>query len=208
MSEFSYAKALLNLRKEISYNYEMTINKNEVIKKAAPAAKVKAEWPTAIKAFYSELNGVNMHWTHANFENQAKVCGKVKLLDIDSMNTDGNGLVWFEHTPIDSPLRNFKLIDFFADEAAVGFFESANSNPEMHLYLFEGMPMPLGLDLEGYIKLLCQTRGFYYWQQAILALKNNQDNQESANFKLYMPQIFPEFKFEDFAALYQSVRIG
>lgn len=207
MTKYSYSEALGNLRKEIGNNYDLVRKKNDLVKKPASHENIKPDWPETLQVFFSEVNGVNIHWQHFNFEDKPNVCGKINLLSAKKVADYGKGLIWFDKTPVDSSLKNFRILDFFADEASVGFFESDKTKDEMHLFNFEGSPIPLGINFEGYIRLLCEARGFFYWQQVLIDFKTNKENQESIDFKIYMPLIFPDFNIEDFKKKYQSLKI-
>ena len=40
----------------------------------------------------------------------------------------------------------------------------------------------------------------------LIAIKTNKDNSEAANFRTQMPEIFPNFKYEEFVALYNKLK--
>ena len=207
MSSFSYLASLRKLAKDIQANYDMIREKIELVKKPAAAKDVLQTWPVPLRSYFSEMNGCTIHWRHFNFEDKPHVCGSVGLQSADKVARNGKGLIWFDHIPKDSALRHFRIVDFFVDEAAAGFFDN-DFHGEMHLYFFEGDPQPLGVDFEGYVKLLCEARGFFYWQQVLVAFQEGSENQESKDFKTYMPLIFRGFSFDDFAAMYDSLQIG
>lgn len=205
---YSYLKSTLALVKEIQYNYELIVDKIKVDKKPSPPKFVSNTWPVAIQEYYAQMNGSEIYWSHSKFKDQPSMSGRIRILDAETLAKDSKGIVWFDHTPQDDPLRKFKLIDFFADEAAVGFYEGDHPNDQMYLYFFEGDPLPLGVDFEGYHKLLCESRGLFYWQQVLRAIIDRKDNQESKDFKLYMPQVYPEFSYEAFLSKYNSLKIN
>lgn len=194
-----------NMQDDIEDNYELNIMNSSLYKSLSNNDDISPLWPDSIKTFYSQLNGVITHWIHSDNKNDPSITGHVKLLSAKDVGSIGRDIIWFDHTPTNDPLRLFKIIDFFMDEAAVGFYE--NGDEEMYLYQFEGSPAPLGVNFEGYIRLLCEAKGFFYWQQVLLALKTKKENLESKNFKTYMPQIFPDFRYDDFVKLYEEVKI-
>jgi hypothetical protein len=63
--------------------------------------------------------------------------------------------------------------------------------------------------MEGYIQLLYMARGFGYWQQTLLWLQGNPEGNPNTveEFKTYMPKVFPDFKWEEFVALYEKVKL-
>jgi hypothetical protein len=205
MSNNSYSTAINDLAAAIAANQQLIVEKNEVVLQGAPNAVVPAAWPAAVKQLYNEMNGAALQWRPVGYEDKPWVCGKVNLLPAEQAAVDGKGLVWFDHTPADSILRHFKLLDFFADEAAVGFVEGGSD--ELFLYLFSGEPLPLKINAEGYCQLLAAAHGFFYWQQVLVAIQQGTDNQEQQDFKTYMPQLFPGFNFDQFVNLYQNLQL-
>jgi hypothetical protein len=205
--QYSYLKSSLAMVKEIQYNYELIVDKIKVDKKPAPSKFISNTWPRSIQEYYAQMNGSEIFWSHSKFKAQPRISGCIRILDAETLSKDSKGIVWFDHTPQDDPLRKFKLIDFFADEAAVGFYEGDHPNDQMYLYFFEGDPLPLGVDFEGYHKLLCESRGLFYWQQVLRAILEGKENQESIDFKLYMPQIHSGFSYVAFANKYNSLKI-
>jgi hypothetical protein len=202
MSRFSYVEALSTFRKQLRDNVRLIKKKNEIDEK--PGA-CDPRWPEDLRAFYSEMNGATIHYLHLKRKNEPRVSGHVKLLPAAQAASGGEGLVWFSHTPAGSPLRRFKLVDFFVDEAAVGFYEGGDG--EMHLYEFAGDPTPLGVRFEGYVRLLCEARGYFYWQKALVALKGGPASQEADDFREAAPELFPDFQWARFTDLFESVRI-
>ena len=57
------------------------------------------------------------------------------------------------------------------------------------------------------MKLLGETKGFLYWQKTILDYLNGTESSETKNFKKEMPKLFPEFDYDKFIELYESLRI-
>ena len=97
------------------------------------------------------------------------------------------------------------LLDHFYNEAAVGLYLK---QPERGLFYFEfdGNPQPLYLNFKGYLQMLKYTRGFAYWQLAILTLANNNTLTLTDKYK-NVSKIFPDFSIEGLTELFQSLRI-
>ena len=111
-----------------------------------------------------------------------------------------------------SYMHNLWMLDYFIPEACIGFFMAEpGQKPDDELYYlyFEDEPQGLNVDMDGYVQLLYQARGFAYWQLALLFLQTNRKRKvpEVEEFKKYMPLIFPDFKWEEFVALYEKVKI-
>lgn len=202
-----YLNALQSLKKEIGSNYDMIRKRNDLNQKAAPDKLISPNWPIEIQSYFKEVNGMDVHWRHFDFQDKPNVCGKINLQKADKLGNLGKDIVWFNSTPIDSPLRKFKIIDFFADEASVGFFEGDKKSEIMYLFLFDDKPLPLNINFKGYIDLLREARGFFYWQQVLVAQLTKKENQESLDFQFFMPKIFPDFKFDSFLKKFQKVKV-
>lgn len=204
-NKYSFKTSIKNMQDDIEDNYDLGIINSNLYESLPNSEDISPTWPDFIKSFYSELNGVITRWIHTANKDNPMITGHIKLLSAKDVASIGKDIIWFNHTPANDPLRLFKIIDFFIDEAAVGFYE--NSDGEMYLYQFEASPVPLGVNFEGYIRLLCEAKGFFYWQQVLLAIKTKKESSESKNFKTYMPQIFPNFRYDDFVKLYDEVKI-
>ncbi len=134
--------------------------------------------------------------------------GMVKILPLSQIIQDWEGIVYFSDTDKDDPIRNFYPVDFFVDEACVGIYAGSDQTTSLYLYDFQEAPYRLDLDMEGYLKMILLSRGFFYWQDAIRAIRSGADNPQSERFKKYMPELFPDFKFEDFVATYEQLRLS
>ena len=109
-------------------------------------------------------------------------------------------------------LCGLTIIDSFLSEACVGFYfakKGAKPIDELYYLYFEDEPKGLNVDMEGYVQLLYMARGFAYWQEAVLSLQGNPSGSHSSlkEFKKMMPKVFPDFKWEEFVALYEKVKL-
>lgn len=135
------------------------------------------------------------------------VKGMAKILPLEQIIQDWEGVVYFEDTDADDPIRHFHPVDFFVDEACVGVYVGADAGPSLYFFDFSESPYRLDLDMEGYLRMLLLSRGFFYWQDAIRAFRSGEDNPQSERFKKYMPQLFPDFTYENFQRTYQRLRL-
>ncbi len=153
--------------------------------------------------YYELYNGLIVNWKLKEGEES----GCIKILKLDKIFIDGKDMVYFDHTPEDSVLRDFYIVDFFVDEACVGIYANHPELPGIHYFDFENQTYPLHVDFEGYMKLLGETKGFLYWQKVILDHLSGSESYETKNFKEIMPSLFPDFDYDKFIELYESVRI-
>ncbi len=155
------------------------------------------------KEYFSLYDRLTIEWKLKNKDQH----GAIKILTLEKVFIDGKDIVYFDHTPNDSPLRHFYIIDFFVDEACVGVYQNYPELSGMHYFEFENQTYPLYLDFEGYMKLLGETKGFLYWQKVILDYLSGSESFETKNFKETMPNLFPDFDYDAFIELYESLRI-
>ncbi|WBX70397.1 hypothetical protein [Tenacibaculum retecalamus] len=101
-------------------------------------------------------------------------------------------------------MKNFTLLDFFYNEAAVGFYLD---KPENGLYYFEfdANPQKLNLDFKGYLEMLKYTKGAAYWQKSIIELLT--DRKTSPTIEK-LNKLFPEVTVKGFYELYDSLKIN
>ena len=87
--------------------------------------------------------------------------------------------------------------------------DGEQANEELYFLFFQDKPQGLNVDMEGYIQLLNMSGGFAYWQESLLFLQGNSEATLDSieKFKKYMPLIFPDFKWDEFVALYERVKI-
>jgi hypothetical protein len=156
--------------------------------------------------FYEQINGLLIQW-EADKADDEDMVGRTKILTFNNAITNWEGVVFFNDTPEGSLLRRFFLIDFFVDEAAVGFFATSEKKPNLFLYQFEGEPFNLKLDINGYIIMLIAAKGFRYWQLVIKSIITGNENSISLKFKKLMPDLFPGFSFTEFEGLYKTLKI-
>lgn len=203
----NYFEICTALSKEIRDNYDLNIQMNHIEKKPAPEPNILEQWPAAVRDFYSQLNGMEIHWESSDHSNDPPLSGRIRILEADQVDPKDQKPFWSEFTDENSTVRSFRLLDYFIDEAAVGFYQQPETTGEMYLYLFEAKPIPLRVDFEGYVRLMAEARGFFYWQNALLAISNNRENAESRDFQEKMPLLFPSFSYEAFKELYKSLMI-
>ena len=112
--------------------------------------------------FYSIVKNWRIKWT-LNPKFNSDLEGSINILPLEEVLIGDVDLM-----PQEFPeLKNFTLLDYFYNEAAVGFYLD---KPENGLYYFEfdGTTQKLNLDFKGYLEMLKYTKGVAYWQLAII----------------------------------------
>lgn len=155
--------------------------------------------------FYSQANGIKIEWEkreQKELPDGGLVAGYINLLPVQDVFGDWEDIIYFAE---DDPYKPLHPLDFFIDEACAALYLDGSDNPQVY-YHYRGEEMsPLGVDFEGYLKLLLKSRGFWYWHTAIS--QPEYDNPyvtvsvEESNFLKTMPQLFPNFDASDFTRL-------
>lgn len=170
--------------------------------------KVKSEVGFKILAFYKEIIHFQFEWTYTK---NKSIRGFIQILPIEVAVGDWEGKIYFKKRD-PQYMEKFKVFDFFLPECCVGFYLSGKFGkaPE-ELYVFdrEDVPIPLNVDIDGYIQLLYMARGFAYWQMALLDFQKHPSagKAEVEKFKEWMPKVFPDFKWAEFVSLYKKVKL-
>jgi hypothetical protein len=152
-----------------------------------------------IANYYKVFISFEQIWT---FKNDEEIRGFTNIIPLKESIED------------DEPkyMHGLRMLDYFVPEACVGFYlAKKNQKPDDELYYlyFENEPVGLNVDMDGYVQLLYMSRGYAHWQKALLFFQGNKDVGVSwiENFKMSMSQVFPDFKWEDFVALYEKVKL-
>ena len=103
--------------------------------------------------------------------------------------------------------NSFRWI-FFVTEAAAGFCTlEGYRNKTTFLFLFEENLIPLYVNFESYLKCLLVAKGCLYWQYLIVELLSGKESEMSRRIKQYLPQLFPDFRFQAFEKMFNEVRV-
>jgi hypothetical protein len=155
--------------------------------------------------FYSFISDWKLHWK-VDQTLAFKAEGVFNFIPFEQIlnngwDTDFGGNDWAPE------MLGFRPLDMFYDiDGIVGFFVGRE---EMKgLFLFSDSELyPLHIDFDGYLKLLSMSKGFGWWQNALVQISSGKDQSGVDFFKEKMPLIFPEFSWDEFVKLYESVRI-
>ncbi len=112
---------------------------------------------------------------------------------------------------MDQELRYFRLFDVPTMNSQVGFFALPNIEPSQNLYfrmVGDKWASDLDVDIDGYFKMALASKIFFYWQIVLIDIKEGTISDETKTFKKEMPKIFSDFNWDEFVALYQSLRLS
>ncbi len=164
--------------------------------------------------FYQWRDGFTYGWSPKNVDNP-DIYGRINISKLEHLFDETivkldqpEGYVFNGNSSEKIELGGvFRPLDYFADEACIGFFSDYGSLDELYYHDFGASFYSLKVDFEGYFKLLTKSYGYAYWQQVILNKEYNYGTDTTDRFKEDMPSLFADFDYDTFIELYESVRI-
>lgn len=152
--------------------------------------------------FYFGLNDWVIRWKFKTTFSTAPVGleGSVRILPSeDVLNWES----WDLYTPEYPQMENFTLLDYFDNNAAVGFYLG---QPERGLFYFafDADPKPLNLDFKGYLEMIKFTKGAAFWQLSCIEPIDRTTSRTVEKLN----QLDSTITVEDFFSLYDSLRIN
>lgn len=151
-----------------------------------------------------KANNCKFEWQDVNDSN---IIGTTNILAIDDIiesTADYSHLV-----DEDESFKHFHIVDLVRPEIIVGIFSGDYATNSLYLEESDGIAQYLGLDMEGYIKMLIATKGFYCWQFALMQYKSGKETITAlSEMKEHLPRLFPEVNINEVFALYDSLYIS
>ena len=155
--------------------------------------------------FYESLELLKLYWkTFDKYEIQVEGSFDINPIQKVMFNWDDDlgGNDWAPD------MKGFRPLDMFYDsDGFVGFYVEREDKKGLYLVHSDSSVSPLHIDFEGYLKLLIMSKGFGWWQNALVEISTGAHQPNVDSFKENMPKIFPEFNYEEFKNLYESLRI-
>ena len=188
-------QSLIERREELSFNAHY-----EKFKGEHPVRMNERIIDTHINYLYSFFNWLNIEWKHS------KENGNIRFVTYQQLIYDWD--IEFGANDWAPDMKGFRPLDMFLESAGcVGFFIGREDKQGLYLYKFDGETIPLYIHFEGYLKLLEHTKGYNWWQNALVQLHTGIPQPNVSKFREVMPTIFPNFNWDHFAQLYESLRI-
>ena len=206
----NYITQLTDLNKSIISCKNLVFKDLTILPATDETKKEAQKWsgtvhPSFIE-YFNEVKSYQLSW-ESKIKLKEKLFGKVKLIEPVKTMSDWKGVVYFED---DSPLRFFKVLDQFINEACCGFFttESETAVPNMvYYYDFENEPVSLHLTMVGYIDMLAASKGYLYWQRVLLDHIGGVESVHTQQMKNDLNKVFTGFDFNEFTKKYDSVKL-
>jgi len=159
--------------------------------------------------FYRISDGFEISWDADDDDlHQGDINGRLKINPFQQVVTNWKGVVYFDNEPAESPVRKFFPMDFFANEAAVGFCTKEGYQEMLYFFNFEDELKPLCVNIRGYLQLMLLAKACYYWQYLILDILDESESEVSQRIKTRLSKIFPGFSFQAFSEKFNEVRLS
>lgn len=160
-----------------------------------------------VKKFYTIRNKWKVVWS-TRIDSGLDAEGTFDFIALDRVMLDD---VWdneFGGNDWAPDNKGFRPIDMFYDiNGMVGFFTDRSDKKGLYLMHSDSSMSALNVDLDGYLRLLGMSKGFGWWQNALVEIHTGKTMPNVADFKEKMPKIFPDFSWDAFVSLYEEVRI-
>jgi hypothetical protein len=164
--------------------------------------------PSSFLRIYQKSNGIRIAWKATSID---QAYGRMEFLEMDAVLSNWeNSIYESKDLEINEMLEFFKPFDQVSPEILCGFMISPNETAKS-IYLNiagETDTSSLGLDFDGYITMLYESRAYKNWPIILLNIKdNNLASPLIRDFRSDMPILFPDFDWDRYFARYQSLRL-
>jgi hypothetical protein len=189
------AAKLLGLVKDLRANPAITLEEWEQAEPASPELLAKARalgLGDDFLALWREMDGFACRWCDAENDD---VRGGIEIEPLERvLAEDREGRIYFDSDPEDDPKRSFYPIESFDPFGAghsCGVVLDGSKQLEIHYLSGEPELIPLAVDLPRFIDLLLGTRGYLYWQKALIAVTAGEESEELRLLVEDLPRLFP-----------------
>jgi len=150
-----------------------------------------------------QVNNCEFKWSDPE---DIDICGSSRILSIeDIINSYVLKRTDYDYRDEDEHWLDFKIVDSVRPEWQIGIFCGKNATNSLY-YIDGATPYYLGLNMEGYIKMLIATRGFISWQWALIDYKAGKERTTAlGELKEHLPRLFPEVNIDEVFSLYDSL---
>lgn len=193
-----YLKELQEMVKELQANDRVDIETLQLVPATAKhkaqveaLLKLHGEAAEPIAPFYSQVASMELVWwskaPEATREFQSW-SGCVKLLPMEAIFRDWADCLWFDFHEKDHPFRSIRPFDFFIAEACTVLYPVPGKPTVAYHYCGEELETT-GYDFDGWFDRLLQSRGWWYWVQALTP--RGKSSTEADWMRERLPQVFP-----------------
>lgn len=163
---------------------------------------------SALIDFYKLYDGFSYKWSS---EAKESIGGRISFMRLQHVFQDWEGRL-FDSEDIEENdlIQYFHPFDLITEEAQCGILIGQPFEDSEIYYNESGSPETDGLDVDfaGYLQMAYESRVFMYWPKVLLDIQTGEESVETKRFKEHMPQIFPDFTWENYLAIYESLRLS
>ncbi len=174
-----------------------------------PTPEIEAyHLPSSFLEIYQKSDGMRIQWEATTIE---QAYGKMRFLKIeDVLSSWENSIYDPEDLEMNEMLEFFHPFDEISPEIMCGFMIAPNETYES-IYLNsagETETSYLGLDFDGYVTMLYESRAYKSWPVILLDIINDDlDTPLIRDFKSDMPKLFPDFDWNKYIVKYRSLQL-
>ena len=125
-----------------------------------------------MRVFYAQCNGLELEWEIKNSLEHTP--GLIKILPLGEVFSDWIDIIYFDEEDLDFEYRPLHPLDFFVSEACAALYLDFETGaaPEVYYHYCGEEMSSMKVDFAGYLELLLESRGFWYWQKSVRSLKD------------------------------------
>jgi hypothetical protein len=182
------------------FNLPLTVKTSEIV-------KMDNTHKGILELYTKVANGFSIKWKK---KEGSYIDGSINFVPAETIFQDWNYDEW--EAEQNENIQYFKPFDLFVGEAECGFIIKADEvYPSIYYRELGEEPILYSLDLDfnGYCQMAVEARIYVYWQEVILNIQGVDRGQSiTEKFKKDMPEIFPDFSWDNFVQRYNSLRLS
>lgn len=172
----------------------------------------KDKLPSLFLEFCGKNNGMKIHWDAKNIDTAVRV-GNMEFIDFKSVLGSWEGQV-YEQADLEycELLEFFNPFDMVAAEFSCGFIIQPDLGTWRGIFLHKWGTREverLDIDFEGYVTMLFESKAYANWPFILLDIQAGKfDSVHITRFRNDMPQVFPDFNWDNFVEKYENLRLS
>ncbi len=164
--------------------------------------------PPSFLEIYQKSDGMRIQWEATNIE---QAYGSMEFLKMEAVLSSWEDSIYEpEDLEMNEMLEFFHPFDQVSPEILCGFMITPNETYQS-IYLNmagETDTSFLDLDFDGYVTMLYESRAYKNWPIILLNIQNNDlESPLISDFKSDMPVLFPDFDWDKYVSIYQSLKL-
>ncbi|WP_108808607.1 hypothetical protein [Aquimarina spinulae] len=201
--EIKLYKAKKNNLLELGFRYMIPMEKKSLLSRLSMFDK-------SFQEMYNKTNGLEINWKANNIE---QAYGNLEFIDFETIVGSWEGQV-FERDDLEfnELLEFYHPFDNVSPEFSCGFIIDNETGTWESIYTHtwgERSTKSLDINFEGYITMLYESRAYKNWPLILLDIQYESfESDLIKDFKSHMPQLFPDFDWNNYLEKYNSLRLS